>query len=86
MDGCFTMSIETTRSFLLWCLGINYGILMLWFLAFIVAHDSLHRLHARWFRISVEQFDLVHYTGMAIYKIGVLLLNLVPYLALRMVA
>ena len=80
------MSIETTRSFLLWCLGINYGILMLWFLAFIVAHDSLHRLHARWFRISVEQFDLVHYTGMAIYKIGVLLLNLVPYLALRMVA
>ena len=80
------MNIETTRSFLLWSLGINYGILMLWFLAFIMAHDSLHRLHGRWFHISVEQFDTVHYGGMAIYKIGILLLNLVPYLALRMVA
>lgn len=80
------MSIETTRSFLLWCLGINYGVLMLWFLAFVLAHDSLYRLHARWFRLSVEQFDAVHYAGMAIYKIGILLLNLVRYVALRMVA
>jgi hypothetical protein len=86
MGECFSMSIETTRSFLLGCIGVNYGILLLWFLAFIVAHDSLHRLHARWFRISVEQFDAVHYAGMAVYKIGILLLNLVPYLALRMVA
>lgn len=80
------MSIETVRRFLLWCLGINYGILLLWFLAFSLVHDSLYRLHARWFRISMEQFDSAHYVAMAIYKIGVLLLNLVPYLALRMIS
>ncbi len=80
------MNIETTRSVLLWCLGINYGILIVWFVAFTLAHDSMYRLHARWFRISVEQFDTVNYTGMAVYKIGVLLLNLAPYLALRMVS
>lgn len=80
------MNTETLCSFLLWCLGINYGILVLWFFAFMVAHDFLHRLHARWFRISLEQFDAIHYAGMAIYKIGVLLFNLVPYLALRMMA
>lgn len=85
MGRCFLMSIETTRSFLLGCLGINYGILMLWFIAFTVAHDSIYRLHARWFRISLEQFDSAHYAAMAIYKIGVLLLNLAPYFALRMV-
>lgn len=50
------------------------------------AHDSLYRMHAQWFRISVEQFDGAHYIAMAIYKICILLLNLVPYLALRMVA
>lgn len=50
------------------------------------AHDSLYRMHTQWFRISVEQFDSAHYIAMAIYKIGILLLNLVPYLALRMVA
>ena len=80
------MSIEFLRSFLLGCLGINYGILVLWFGVFVVAHDALYRLHARWFRISVAQFDAVHYAGMAVYKIGVLLLNLVPYVALRWVA
>ena len=80
------MNIEILRSFLLGCLGINYGILLLWFAVFVVAHDALYRLHTRWFRISVAQFDTVHYAGMSVYKIGVLLLNLVPYLALRIVA
>jgi hypothetical protein len=79
------MSIEITRSFLLWCAVINYGILIVWFLAFTLAHDSLYRLHARWFRLSVGQFDAINYAAVAVYKIGVLLLNLVPYLALRMV-
>lgn len=70
----------------MWSLGINSSILMLWLLAINMAHDSLHRLHGRWFRISVEQFDTVHNGSMATYKIVILLLNLVPYLSLRMVA
>ena len=31
------MNIEFTRSFLLWCTVINYGILLLWFLVFAIA-------------------------------------------------
>ncbi|WP_291775457.1 DUF6868 family protein [Castellaniella sp.] len=42
----------------------------------------MYRLHSRWFRISNETFDAVHYGGMAIYEIGILLFNLVPRLAL----
>ena len=86
MGGCLGMSIEILCRFHLGCLGINYGILLLWFGVFVVAHDALYRLHTRWFRISMAQFDAVHYAGMAVYKIGVLLLNLVPYVALRWVA
>ena len=40
----------------------------------------MRHLHGRWFRLSNEQFDTVHYAGMAVYKIGVLLFNLVPFL------
>ena len=79
------MNIEITRNVLLWCTVINYGVLLLWFLIFIFAHDWMHRLHGRWFRLTVEQFDAIHYTGMAIYKIGIILFNLVPYLALLIV-
>ena len=79
------MNIEITRDVLLWCTVINYGVLLLWFLIFIFAHDWMHRLHGRWFRLTVEQFDAIHYTGMTIYKIGIILFNLVPYLALLIV-
>jgi hypothetical protein len=73
------------RDVLLWCAVINYGILLVWFLFFILAHDWMHRLHGRWFRLSVEQFDALHYAGMGIFKLGIILLNLVPYIALRIV-
>lgn len=80
-----TMNIETLRSFFLGCTLINYGILIVWYLFFTMGRDALHRLHARWFRLSAETFDAIHYAAMAAYKIGILLLNLVPYLALRFV-
>lgn len=79
------MSIETIRDTLLWCAIINYGVLLLWFVAICFARDEVYRLHSRWFRLSPEQFDSIHYKAMAAYKIGILLLNLVPYFALRIV-
>lgn len=79
------MDIYTIREALLWAAIINYGVLLWWFLIFAFARSWLHRFHGRWFQISAEQFDAIHYGGMAIYKVGILLLNLVPYLALMAV-
>jgi len=76
------MSIEVMRAFLLWCTVINYGILLVWFLFFMPAHDWMYAFHGRWFRLSVEQFDMLHYAGMLVFKVGVILLNLIPYIAL----
>ena len=47
-------------------------------------HDYSSRLgdHTRWFRLSVETFDAIHYAGMAAWKIGALLLFAVPWIAL----
>jgi len=33
----------------------------------------------------VEQFDAIHYAGMTVFKLGIILFNLVPYIALRIV-
>ncbi len=79
------MNIETVRDVLLWCAVLNYGVLLIWFGVLTLARDWMQRLHGRWFRLTENQFDLLHYGGMAIYKIGVLLFNLVPYVALRLV-
>ena len=76
------MTIEVTRHFLLLCTVINYGVLLVWFLAFAFAHDWIQRIHGRWFRLSRDQFDALHYAGMSIFKIGIILFNLVPLVAL----
>lgn len=77
------MAIDMIRKVFLSCALINYGILLVWFLFFILAHDWMYFFHGRWFRLSVEQFDMLHYTGMSIFKIGIILLNLVPWIALH---
>lgn len=76
------MTIDEIKALLLCSLGLNYAILLLWFAVFVGAHDGLYRLHSRWFKLSVESFDAIHYAGLAVYKIGVILLNLVPLIAL----
>ena len=80
------MTIAVTRDFLLWCTVINYGVLLLWFLVFVFAHDWIYHVHSRWFHISHEQFDALHYAGMSVYKIGILLFNLVPFGVLYLIA
>ena len=79
------MSATFVQDFLLWCLIINYGAMLLWFLVFRFAHKGLFKLHSRWFHLSEEHFDAIHYGGMAVYKIGILLFNLVPYVALLII-
>ena len=79
------MNIEFSRRFLLWCTVVNYGVLFVWFLVFVFAHDLMLSIHGRWFHLSSEQFDALHYGAMAIYKIGILLFNLVPCVVLWLI-
>ena len=76
------MDMTTLRDVLIWSLVSNYVILLVWFTAITLAHDRVYRLHTRWFQLSRETFDAIHYGGMAVYKIGVLLLNLGPLVAI----
>jgi hypothetical protein len=80
--GGVPVTLNELKDILLWCVGINYAVLLVWFGVFVFAHDWLYRLHGRWFKIPTEAFDSTHYAGMAIYKIGILLFFLVPLLAL----
>ena len=77
------MTIELILDFLAWCTVINFGILLIWILFFALAHDWIYRLHGKWFNISLQNFDSIHYASMAVYKLGIILFNLVPYIVLR---
>jgi hypothetical protein len=80
------VTLYELKDFLLWCVCLNYALLLVWAGVFVFAHDWMYGLHGRWFRLSVETFDAIHYAGLAIYKIGILLLNLMPLVALYVVS
>ena len=52
------MSIDMLRDALLWCAVINYGVLLVWFLFFILAHDFMHRLHGLSYAQIADHFDI----------------------------
>ena len=79
------MTTTTLANFLLWCAIVNYVILIVWFVAMLTARDAIYKLHTKWFRLSEEAFDGYMYLGMAIYKILVLVLNVAPFIALKLI-
>lgn len=78
------MNTTQLADFLLYCALVNYSILIIWFLAFVFAKGWMKSLHRQWFKLSDQSFDAMHYGSMAVYKIGIMLLNLAPYIALKL--
>lgn len=79
------MDLDFWRQFLLYSLLINYGILVLWFLLIVFARNWVKGIHGRWFQLSDTTFDAIHYGGMAVYKIGIFLFYLVPFITLCLI-
>ena len=79
------MTRDDLRAGLGWCTVINFGFMMLWFLAFLGAHDFVYQVHSTMFSLSPERFDELHYQLLGFFKLSVMLLNLVPYIALRII-
>ena len=79
------MSIDILMKFLGWSAIINIGLLLWWLTFIIFAHDWTYRMHTKLFYINTERFDAIHYSGIAFYKISIILFNVAPYLALRII-
>lgn len=80
------MTVQVVRDVLAWSAVINIGLLLFWAVWLMLAHDFVYRMHGKWFKLSEERFDAIHYTGMLFFKIGIVLFNIAPYLAFRIIA
>jgi hypothetical protein len=79
------MDLELIRTILGWCTFFNIIILFIWWGAMTCCGGMIHRLHGRFFKLTREQFDAIHYTLMGVFKIGMILFNAVPWLVLNVV-
>jgi hypothetical protein len=76
------LSLQFIQQMLGWALIIHYNLLVVWFVVFKYKHAWLYALHHRWFNISENTFDSLHYLLIGIYKILVLIFIAIPYLLL----
>ncbi|MBM4277317.1 MAG: hypothetical protein FJ130_05445 [Deltaproteobacteria bacterium] len=80
------MDIQTVRTFFMWCTIINGGLLIFSFLTCAYAREWVYRMHGKWFPMPRETFDVVIYGFIGIMKVFVLMFNLIPYIALVIIA
>ncbi len=79
-------SLETLRTFLGWCSVINIGVLIITSLALLVMRGTVAKIHSRLFGLSEEDLARAYFQYLAQFKIAVIVFNLVPYIALRVMA
>ena len=79
------MDVETIRAFFMWCTIINMALLIISFLFCASIGNFIYRFHGKWFPMPRETFNVVLYSYLGIYKIFIIVFNLVPYVALLIV-
>jgi hypothetical protein len=77
------MTAETLRGALLWCGIINVALLVLCAALDFMAPRLLY-WPCRLLRLTPEQLDVINYGGVLLFKLGIFLFNVVPYIDLRL--
>jgi hypothetical protein len=80
------MDIQTLTTFFMWCTIINGGLLIFWVLAQMAMPNMLFRTQVVFFPMEKERFNVVFYLFLGIYKLFFIVFNLVPFLALLIIA
>ena len=80
------ITIEVLEEFFGWCTVINIGILVFTTVTLILMKDSISTIHGKLFGIEHENLPLSYFEYLGNYKIAILVFNLVPYLALALMA
>ena len=77
------MNTETVREFLGWCTVINAGLLVFSSIMIVSCRKWIAGIHGRMFGLDEVEVSRAYFRYLANFKIAVLIFNLVPYIALR---
>lgn len=78
--------LSILASFLGWCTLINVVLLVLSTLAVIIAKPAVKKVHKKLFGMAAADLDAFYFTYLGHYKIAIIVFNLVPYCALKIIA
>lgn len=82
----FQKDLDGVAGILIRCFLGGMALLIVWFAGFAAAGDWVYQVHTRWFQIPRQTFDAIHYTGMAVTKITIILFFLLPWIAIKLIS
>lgn len=79
------ITVGLLEKMLLWCSVINMGFLLFSMLMIKALRGFIYRVHGKLFNLPPEKIDSLLYLMLGVYKLGIFLFNIVPYIALRII-
>ena len=79
------MSIEYIKDVFMWCTIINAGVLIVWVLLFKAMPNRIYDAQKMIFSISRENFDMLIYGLLGVYKLIFIIFVLIPFISLSIV-
>jgi len=79
------MDLQTLTSFFMWCTIIDIALLLVTAGVLALTADFVYRMHAKWYGISRDAFNVSCYAFLALFKIVIIVINVVPWIALLII-
>jgi uncharacterized protein DUF6868 len=79
-------TIETIREFIGWCTVINIGLMIFSAIIVIAFRGPILRIHAKMFNLDEKYLSRAYFQYLAQYKIAVIVFNIIPYFALKIMS
>ncbi len=79
------MDLDRLQDFLLWSLLVNAGIYLISLVGVLSLRRFMCKIQAKLFGVSEETANKVIYQYLAIYKLLLIVFNLVPWIAIQII-
>lgn len=76
------MNAQALKTFFMWCTIINVALFAVSAVMIMAVPDFIYGIHGEWFHLPREAFNVILYAFLGLYKILILIFNVVPYVAL----
>ena len=80
------MTINVITELLGWSSVINIGVLIFSGIIVILMRKSISKFHAKFFGLNEMDLGRAYFQLLAQYEVAIIVLNIVPYLALKIMA
>lgn len=80
------MTTEALTAFLGWASVVNIAVLMLSTVMLIAMRGVISKIHSRLFGLDEKDLGRAYFQYLAQYKIAIIVLNIAPYIALKIMA